>query len=114
MDEGVGMTRDLLIVNLVVGILLPVLVQLLTAAKAPEPVKSLVNLVVAAAAAVLTPLLTVEHVDWTNALLTFGQVFVLSISSHYGLMKPAGVTGSEGRLAKVVPIGIGGTGRKAA
>lgn len=101
------MTTDLLLVNAIVGILLPLLVQLLASRPSPDWVKTVVNVALSAAASVLAPLLTVSHVDWKVAALTFAQVFGTAIVAHLGLLKPAGVTGADGLIAELVPGGLG-------
>lgn len=101
------MSIDLLFVNALVGILLPLLVQLIAKAHASAQVKSLVNLGLSAAASVLTPLVTASHIDWRLTGLSFLQVFVLAVASHFGLLSPVGLTGSTGLLARLFPGGIG-------
>ena len=101
------MTIDLLLANAVVGILLPLLVQLLSKATAAAWVKSVISMALSAVAAVLIPLLTLPDIDWRIAALSFVQVFVLAVTSHFGILKPVGVTGSEGMIAVAVPGGLG-------
>jgi len=101
------MSIDLILVNLAVGVVLPILVQLVAKAKASAAVKSLLSLLLAAVASVLTPLLVVDHIDWRTVGLSLAQVFVMTIASHYGLLKPLNVTGSQGTIAEAVPGGVG-------
>jgi hypothetical protein len=101
------MSIDLMFVNALVGILLPLLVQLIAKAHASAQVKSLVNLGLSAAASVLTPLVASSHIDWRLTGLSFLQVFVLAIATHFGLLSPVGLTGSTGLLARIFPGGVG-------
>lgn len=101
------MTADLLLVNAIVGILLPLLVQLVVKAKAVAWVKTMVNIALSAVASALTPLLASSHVNWQTVALTFVQVFSLTIVSHYGILKPVGLTGAGGVIAALVPGGVG-------
>lgn len=43
--------------------------------------------------------------DWPNAILGAVVAFVIATATHYGLWKPAEITGSEGKVAK---YGLGG------
>lgn len=101
------MTTDILLVNAIVGILIPLLVQLLAKAKAVGWVKSLLSLALSGLASVLVPLVTQPSIDWKVAALSFVQMFTLAVVSHYGILKPTGVTGSEGLIATTVPGGLG-------
>lgn len=101
------MNLNIIVINAIIGVLLPWLVQLAVKWNAPASVKTLVNLFCSAVAGVLSPLLSADTIEWKIVLLSIIQVFVLSIATHYGLYKPAGVTGSAGAISNVVPIGIG-------
>lgn len=103
------MSTDLLLINTIVGIVLPVLVALLTKAAAPDWVKAMASLLLSAVAGVLTPMLTAgdNPVDWKLVLITILQVFVLSVVAHIGLLKPVGLTGGAGVIAVAVPGGVG-------
>ena len=101
------MTTDLLLVNAIVGIVIPLIVQLLASRTSPDWVKVVVNVALSAAVAVLAPLVTSPHVDWKIVALSFVQVFAVAIVSHLGVLKPAGVTGSEGAIATKFSGGLG-------
>jgi len=101
------MSPDLILVNLAVGVVLPLLVQLLAKAKAPASVKSLISLLLSGAAGVLTPLLTLDSIHWIPVGISIGQIFVVTIASHFGLLKPLNLTGSNGAIANAVPGGVG-------
>lgn len=96
------------LLDVIVGVVLPMLVGVITHRLAAGWLKSLVLL----ALTVLTALLTdtvVSDFHWR----TFGMTFVLQFGSavvaHYGLLKPVGVTGSNGLIQKLAPAGIGAT-----
>jgi hypothetical protein len=101
----------LLTVNMLVSVLIPLLLQAIAHSTASEQYKTLLNLFITAAVGVATPFLTGDvswgSVSWTVLLLSFGQVFVTSILSHYGLWKPLGVTGSTGSISTAIPGGLG-------
>jgi|SRR6478735_6167461 hypothetical protein len=105
------MSTDLLLINAIVGIVIPALVALLTKAAAPDWVKAVVNLLLAAIAGVLTPMVAsgTDDIDWKVTGLTILQVFVLSVVAHYGLLKPTGLTGGAGVISQAVPGGVGPT-----
>lgn len=45
--------------------------------------------------------------DIQSGLLTAGFVFLAGTAAHFGLLKPAGVTGAYGAVATAVPGGVG-------
>lgn len=102
------MTTDLLLVNAIIGVIIPMIVQLLASRTSPDWVKVVVNVALSAAVAVLAPLVASPHVDWKVVALSFVQVFAVAIVSHLGILKPVGVTGSDGAIATRVPGGLGG------
>lgn len=107
-DEVAPDLTTLLLVNAVAGLLLPLLVQLVIKAHTTERVKVLVNLVLTAITATLAPLAVGDgHLDWKAIALSFAQIFGTTIIAHYGLLKPLGVTGSDGLIATAVPGGVG-------
>lgn len=98
---------NIIVINTIVGVLLPLLVQVAAKHSAPAWLKTIINLFVSAATGVLVPLLSADTIDWKLVIISIFQVFVLSVASHYGLFKPAKVTGSGGVIAKALPGGIG-------
>jgi hypothetical protein len=101
------MTTDLLLINAIVGIIIPLIVQLLAHRSSPDWVKTVVNVALSAAVAVLAPLVAAPHVDWKVIALSFVQVFAVAIVSHLGILKPAGITGADGFIATQFPGGVG-------
>ena len=100
------MTPDLLIINGIVGVLLPMIVQLLASRQSPDWVKTVISVALSAVASVLAPLVGVPHVDWKIIAISFMQVFAVAIVAHIGLFKPTGITGSDGLIATTVPGGF--------
>lgn len=100
-------TQDVLIVSSLVGAGLPALVAVLAHAKAPKAVKALVLLILSTAAGIVVPALSLPHISWTSVGLSVLTAEVTAVASHYGLLKPAGITGSSGLIATKVPTGIG-------
>lgn len=45
--------------------------------------------------------------DLKTAVIAIITTFVTAVASHYGLLKPTGITGSQGAIQKAVPMGIG-------
>lgn len=114
-----GTTTDnavqvLAMVNLVVSFVLPLFLQVITNSQAPEPVKAIITLAASAIVGALTPFLTGVMTwppsDWWALVLSAASVFLTSILAHYGLWKPTGLTGSDGKIANALPGGLGGTG----
>lgn len=97
-----------LLLNVLVGIILPMLVGVVTHRLAASWVKSLVLLALSIIGGLLTTV-TVASFRWqdfvTNFLLQFGSAVV----AHYGALKPTGITGSNGVIQKVISAGIGRT-----
>lgn len=90
------------------GTLLPALVALVTKQNAASWVKSLALAALSAVSGVLTSVAANGgQLEWKAALTSFIITFVTAVSTHYGLLKPSGVTGSEGAIAEAVPGGIG-------
>lgn len=95
------------LLNVVVGVLLPLLVALVTHRVAAEWLKSLILL----ALSVLGGLLTTVGVDsfhWKDFLLAFAVQFGSAVASHFGALKPLGITGSTGAIQTAIPAGLGG------
>lgn len=98
---------DVLLLNAVIGVLLPLVNQLLVKAKAPASFKVYANLVLSAVAGAATPYLVADSVPWKVLGLSIVQVFATSVVTHENLWKPTGVTGGDGAIASAVPGGVG-------
>lgn len=47
--------------------------------------------------------------DLKTAVVGIFVSFITAVGTHYGLLKPAGVTGSDGAIQKALPMGVGAT-----
>lgn len=107
MESEVLIPLDVLTV--ILAVILPMLTALVSARFANSSVKTLVLL---ALTIIATGLQTVfddggrfEAGDFvTNAAVQF----LMAVGFHFGLLKPTGVTGANGKVAQSVPAGVGG------
>lgn len=99
-------------INVAVNTLLPIVVALITARIADGAVKALVLLALSAVSGFLTSALAAVELGvpfaWDQAAFTVLLGYVVAVASHFGLWKPAAVTGSGGAVQARVPGGIGG------
>lgn len=87
---------------------LPAVVALVTRRLASSSTKAIVLALLAAVTGWLTSLqATGGEFEVKAAVVSIIVTFVTAVASHYGLLKPTGVTGSNGAVAKKVPGGIG-------
>lgn len=101
------MSTNVLLLNSAIGVVLPLLVALITHWNASGAVKSLLLALLSAIAGVITPEVVGANTDWRKMLLSVISVFGTSVLAHYGVLKPAGVTGSAGVIQRNVQGGIG-------
>lgn len=99
------------VLTLLVSVVLPALVALVTKRMASSGVKAVVLALLAALVGFLSELLhamvTALSFDVGTVLLTWLTSFIVAVAAHYGLLKPTGLTGSQGAIARAVPGGIG-------
>lgn len=99
------------LLTLLVSVVLPALVALLTSRLASPGVKAIALALLAALVGFLSELadaLTAgTPFDAAAALMSWVTAFIVAVASHYGLLKPTGVTGSTGAIANALPGGIG-------
>jgi hypothetical protein len=102
-------TLSTVYVALVVGTALPNLTALITARMATSAYKTIVLAAMSVVAGAGQQVLNAHgtFVPKTLALWAAGT-FMVSVVTHYGLLKPLGVTGSAGTLARTLPGGLGG------
>lgn len=97
--------------TLLVSLVLPMLVALATTRLAAPRLKAVVLAVLAAVTGFLSELLDAlvngTAYDLGAAFSTWTYAFILAVAAHFGLLKPAGVTGSSGAIAKALPGGLG-------
>lgn len=100
---------DVAALTFVVGSLIPALVALVTKARASDGTKAVVNALLSAIAGVLSlAILSGGTFDLEHALIAVALTWFSSVAAHFGLLKPAGITGSTGVIqARTRRVGIG-------
>lgn len=95
-------------VQLLVGSVLPVVVALATKRLAASSVKAWTLAALAALTAVAVQLASPDGFVLLDVLGGFVRTLVAGVALHYGLLKPVGITGSDGALAEATStVGIG-------
>jgi hypothetical protein len=91
-----------------ISALVPWLTAVVVHWQAPEGVKAAVSLLLTTVTGVLTGLQTDSH-DWQHLVLYAFEGFVVATGTHFGLWKPANITGSQGAIANTFPgwFGLG-------
>lgn len=104
-------SANLLLANLVIAVVLPNAVALVTAKVASSATKSILLLILAAIAGVVSQVVAASGTfHWKVAAISFAQIFIASVAAHYGLLKPTGVTGSDGIIQTSLPAGLASNG----
>ena len=99
---------DLLLLNALVGVVLPLLVALVTKNVSSARFKSLALLVLSALSGYFTVLLaTDEPLDWQTVARSALTVAVAAVASFFGFTKPMGIAGSDGAIQSAVSGGLG-------
>lgn len=94
--------------QLLVGAVLPVVVALATKRLAASSVKAWTLAALAAVTAVSSQLLAPDGFVVADVAAGFVRTMVAGVALHYGLLKPTGVTGSDGVVAEATAtVGIG-------
>lgn len=100
------------LLNLLVGAVLPALVALVTARAATGWYKTVTLVALSVLTASLTELTVAvgvgSAVDLGQMGVNFVVALVTALCSHYLALKPLGVTGSAGSIQVRVPSGLGG------
>jgi general stress protein CsbA len=104
-----SITLSTVYLALAAGVVLPNLTALLTARMATSRYKALVLAVLSVVAGAVQQVLA-NHGTFVPKTLALwaGVTFMTSVVTHYGLLKPLGLTGSAGTVARTLPGGIGG------
>jgi hypothetical protein len=88
-----------------VGVVLPIIVAIVTDRVASGGVKAVVLLLLAALSSFLTEWLTALNAsasfDFAQAGYGVLMTFVVAVAAHFGLWKPAAVTGEQGAAAGI-------------
>lgn len=81
------------LISLGVGTILPLVVGLVTKASTSSGAKALWLAALSAASGFLTELgVEGDGFMWSTALITWGGTFIVGVGSHFGLLKPTGLT----------------------
>lgn len=96
-------TTTTLAINVLTGMAIPAIVGIITRQHAPKWVLATENLGLSAASGTLVALATASHIDWRAALVSFGSTWAMSIGTHFGFLKPSGV--SDALLGKGGVVG---------
>jgi hypothetical protein len=104
---------DLNWLTLVLGVVLPMVTGLVTNQLAHPGLKAVVLAVLAAVGGILNELYSVAGdttlYDWSAGLANAVTVFLIAVGLHYGILKPTGVTGTNGAVQTgTLAGGIGG------
>ena len=92
----------------VIATVLPALVALITKKCRSSAFKGVLLAAVSAVAGVATSVQVAGgELEWKTALTSAIITFVTATATHYGLLKPTGVTGTDGAIATAVPGGLG-------
>lgn len=102
-----------LVTLLVVGGLLPLVVDLITRKTATSRFSSLITLFLALVVGLVTAFMDwvnttggVEGFDWESLLFNAAVTFAAAVIAFIGLWKPTGVSGSDGAIRSAVPGGL--------
>ncbi len=112
MIYALHVTVDVATVGVVLGTVIPILVALVTKRVASPGTKAVVNLLLSAIAGALSVLVaeaqgTVVELEASAFVASVALTWVTSVATHYGLLKPTGITGAGGAVQRVVPGGLG-------
>lgn len=101
-------TLDAYWLTFVISVVLPMLVALIAKQNANETFKAVLLLLLAAINGTLTSIAADGGTfDWKAALIATIVSFVTAVGVHFGLLRPAGVTGADGAIQRAVPRGLG-------
>jgi len=99
-------------VFVLVGLVLPVLVDLVTNQLASGAVKSIVLLALSLVSGLLTAFLQALNAgipfDWATAGYGAAVTFVCGVVSFFGLTSPLGISGKDGAIQQAIPRGLVG------
>ncbi len=99
--------------NILIGVLLPGAVALVTRRFADSAVKALTLVALTVLTSVVTQIAANGgDFDVAPTAMVFLTQFGTAVLAHYGVLKPTGVTGTNGAIARVVEGGIGKDARR--
>lgn len=90
--------------DVLLGLVLPMLVALVTNNVANAAVKAVVLAVLAAISGIVQALIAVGGdltvMDWNGAMSAAVTTFLIGVGMHFGLLKPVGLTGKDSVLGR--------------
>lgn len=99
--------------TLLLGTILPAVVALVRARWGSSRLGALLlvalSVVTAVAAEIVVDSVGDATFSWVDVGERFVLLFVVAVVAHFGLLKPTGITGSDGVIERKVPGGIGDT-----
>lgn len=103
-------TLDAYWLTMILSVFLPMIVALVTKQLASGTLKAVVLLALSAITGTLTQIQAANGVfDLKAAIIATAMSFVIAVGVHFGLLKPANLTGSEGKIqTKTANVGLGG------
>jgi hypothetical protein len=94
-----AITIDVALWGLVIGTVLPIVVGLVTKSNTPAATKAVILLALAAVISVGQEIVAAGGFDLKPTLLKLALLFLTAVGAHFGLLKPAGVTGAGSATA---------------
>jgi hypothetical protein len=102
------LTIDQYWLTLLLSLVLPMLVALVTKQVASPKLKSVLLLALSAITGTLTSIAAAGgEFEWKAAVIGTVLSFIVAVGTHFGFLKPVGITGSEGLIQTAVPGGLG-------
>lgn len=103
---------DIATLGIVLGTIIPILVALVTKRVANPGQKAVINFLLSAIAGSLSVVVAqaqndLVNIDVSSFVSAIALTWVTSVASHYGLLKPTGVTGTNGAVQAAIPGGVG-------
>lgn len=106
MEDGAVFLVDVAALSFVLGTIIPALVALLTKSGAHPGIKAVLNALLTAIAGVVSLAIIDEgQIVFSQALSSIAMVWFSSVATHYGLLRPTGV--SRALASSTSNFGIG-------
>ena len=109
---GLHVSVDVATLSFVSGTIIPVLVALVTRQTASPGLKASINFLLSIVAGFLSAFVAeaqgeIVSIDVASFVSAVAMAWITSVATHYGLLKPVGVTGTTGAIQTAIPGGIG-------
>lgn len=94
--------------NMIAGVVIPLLVALIKKRFASGAVGAMILLFLSALTEAIRVIIGNDgHFELKQAVVGLVMTFLTAVGAHFGLWKPAAVTGDHGAILKAVPGGVG-------